>query len=119
MHCSSRGRFIQAYQDIARKLNLPGCDGPQSDTARLVSEWLSEASNGVWLMILDNADDLDILLNEGGLCFQRCHVLPSHQLCSAYVTWFDRNNHKGQTLERKVSRQGATGDTRTHAFDRG
>lgn len=63
MHCSLRGRFIQAYQDIARKLNLPGCDGPQSDTARLVSEWLSEASNGVWLMILDNADDLDIFFS--------------------------------------------------------
>ncbi|MCJ1246486.1 hypothetical protein MMC30_003694 [Trapelia coarctata] len=60
VHCSSAARFTQAYQDIARRLELPGHDDPTKDTVRLLSEWLSEASNGAWLMILDNADNLEI-----------------------------------------------------------
>ena len=48
--------FTQAYQDIARKLKLPGHDNPNIDQSDLVVRWLDE-ENSHWLMILDNADD--------------------------------------------------------------
>ena len=59
VHASTRQRFDQAYIDIARRLELPGWRDPGIDTLRLVSDWLNEADNGGWLMVLDNADDLD------------------------------------------------------------
>lgn len=48
----------QAYQDIARKLNLPGWNNPGGDIFKLVSEWLSN-EHGSWLLVLDNADDIE------------------------------------------------------------
>ena len=59
VHASTRQRFDQAYTDIARRLELPGWRDPSYDTLRLVSDWLNEADNESWLMVLDNADDLD------------------------------------------------------------
>ena len=57
VHGSPRQRLEQAYSDIAKKLKLPGWDDPAVDTLNLVSEWFNE--NDQWLMVLDNADDLD------------------------------------------------------------
>lgn len=36
---------------------MPGHDDPKCDFLRLVSSWLSNESNGSWLILLDNADD--------------------------------------------------------------
>ena len=60
---STAKRFEQAYQDIARRLKLPGWDDPSIDTLRLVSEWLTDGNHDGWLMILDNADDEDVFFN--------------------------------------------------------
>ncbi|KAL8831007.1 MAG: hypothetical protein Q9191_001103 [Dirinaria sp. TL-2023a] len=59
VHSSTAQRLNQAYRDIARKLNLPAWDDAKVDTLRLVFEWFNEVDNGQWLMILDNADDVD------------------------------------------------------------
>ena len=60
VHASTRQRFEQAYQDIARKINIPEWDNPKIDTLQVVFEWFEEAENGQWLMVLDNADDEDM-----------------------------------------------------------
>lgn len=60
VHASTKQRFDQAYRDIARRLQLPGWNDPNIDTLPLVLEWFNEADNGNWLMVLDNADDLDM-----------------------------------------------------------
>ena len=39
---------------------LPRCNDPTVDTLRLVLEWFNEADDGEWLLVLDNADDVDI-----------------------------------------------------------
>lgn len=49
----------QAYHDIGRKLNLPGWNDPTIDALKLVSEWLSNDEHGSWLLVLDNADDME------------------------------------------------------------
>ena len=54
----------QAYEDIARKLSLPGWDDPKVDFFRLVSESLSKDSYGSWLIVLDNADDEDTFFSK-------------------------------------------------------
>lgn len=60
VHASTRQRLEQAYRDIARRLKLTGWNDPAVDTLRSVVEWFNEAENGPWLMVLDNADDLDM-----------------------------------------------------------
>jgi len=52
-------RFHEAYETIAQNLSLPGLENPNVDTLRLVRDWLSDERHGSWLMILDNADDMD------------------------------------------------------------
>ena len=48
-----------AYKDIARKLYLPRWNDPNVDTFQLVSEWLSDDAHRPWLLVLDNADDME------------------------------------------------------------
>jgi tetratricopeptide (TPR) repeat protein len=60
VHASNAVRFEQAYRSIAATLQLPGWDDFKVDILRLVSGWLSNVDNGCWLMILDNADDIDV-----------------------------------------------------------
>ncbi|MCJ1460233.1 hypothetical protein MMC28_010612, partial [Mycoblastus sanguinarius] len=60
VHSSTAQRLKQAYRDIARTLTLPGWNDPRVDTLCSVFEWFNEADNVQWLMVLDNADDLDI-----------------------------------------------------------
>ena len=58
VYASTKHRFNQAYKDIAKRLELPGWNDPNIDTLRLVSDWFNETDD--WLIVLDNADDLDM-----------------------------------------------------------
>ncbi|KFY48968.1 hypothetical protein V495_00865, partial [Pseudogymnoascus sp. VKM F-4514 (FW-929)] len=60
VYASTAERFEQAYRSIATELELPGADDPKTDVFGLVSRWLSNVDNGRWLLILDNADDIDM-----------------------------------------------------------
>ncbi|OAG43666.1 hypothetical protein AYO21_02252 [Fonsecaea monophora] len=62
MYAATRSRFIQACQQMARQLNLPGCEDPKMDACALVAGWLIDEGNGPWLLIVDNADDANLLL---------------------------------------------------------
>lgn len=58
---------MQGYKDIARKLKLPGNDDPNVDTLQTVFEWFCDDANGPWLMVLDNADDNDLIFKPQSL----------------------------------------------------
>ncbi|KAH8659344.1 hypothetical protein BGZ60DRAFT_456926 [Tricladium varicosporioides] len=60
VHGGTRALFEEAYRSIADRLQLPGRHDPKNDILRLVYEWLFDETNGQWLMILDNADDIDV-----------------------------------------------------------
>ncbi|KAI9692806.1 MAG: hypothetical protein M1820_009354 [Bogoriella megaspora] len=64
IHASNAARFQQGYRDIADKILLPGREVPGADIMQLVYSWLSESSNGQWLMILDNVDDDGVFFAE-------------------------------------------------------
>ena len=49
--------FERGYQEIARRLNLPGWDEEKVDSLELVSSWFNDESNSQWLLVIDNADD--------------------------------------------------------------
>ncbi|KAI9759097.1 MAG: hypothetical protein M1840_003516 [Geoglossum simile] len=60
VHASSIARFEEGYRKIAERAKLPGWDRPDVDILRLVYSWLCDEANGRWVMIIDNADDLEV-----------------------------------------------------------
>ena len=60
VHAGNAVKFEQAYRSIAVTLQLPGWDDPKADILDVVARWLSDVDNGRWLMILDNADDIEV-----------------------------------------------------------
>ncbi|KAI0119738.1 acyl transferase/acyl hydrolase/lysophospholipase [Daldinia grandis] len=62
----SYATFEQAYQDMARKLAIKS---PEEDIRNVMRDYLSSERAGKWLIIVDNADDLDLIfgLNSRGL----------------------------------------------------
>lgn len=60
VYAASSGTILQACHEIARSLKLPTYEDPKSDPCELVSRWLKE-DDRTWLLILDNADDADVI----------------------------------------------------------
>ncbi|KAJ5963042.1 hypothetical protein N7501_007983 [Penicillium viridicatum] len=57
IHASNAARLEQGYQQIAVVAEIPERDDPKINILQLVYQWLCDARNGRWLMVLDNADD--------------------------------------------------------------
>jgi hypothetical protein len=60
VHASNLARFEEGYRKIAQRCKPSGWDEPKADILRIVSNWLSDESNGRWTMVVDNADDMSI-----------------------------------------------------------
>ncbi|KAM6513858.1 hypothetical protein FALCPG4_015064 [Fusarium falciforme] len=60
VHASSKPRFEEAYRSIAQRLELPRRNDPGIDVLGLVRDWLQTEEAGSWLMVLDNADDVNL-----------------------------------------------------------
>ncbi|KFY31849.1 hypothetical protein V493_00740, partial [Pseudogymnoascus sp. VKM F-4281 (FW-2241)] len=50
----------QAYLAVACKFGIRGWEEGSADVKRLVQEFLSRESTGQWLLVFDNADDIDM-----------------------------------------------------------
>ncbi|KAI9923368.1 hypothetical protein MW887_009938 [Aspergillus wentii] len=57
---NSLANLQTAYREIAEKLRLPGCKENSTQILELVQTYLSDESIGPWLLVLDNADDVDL-----------------------------------------------------------
>ncbi|KAI9753723.1 MAG: hypothetical protein M4579_005014, partial [Chaenotheca gracillima] len=55
----------QAYLKIADQLQIPGLENNKSNAPALVRDFLNRNDAGQWLLIIDNADDLDMWLSKG------------------------------------------------------
>lgn len=60
--------FENAYREIGRQLGIPGLDNDQADVKNLVKLALSNETAGPWLLVIDNADDKELLFGDDGLC---------------------------------------------------
>lgn len=58
----SQESFELAYREIGIRLNIPGIHDDGADVKKLVQDYLTAGQVGRWLMVIDNADDQDILL---------------------------------------------------------
>ncbi|KAF5576332.1 kinesin light chain [Fusarium pseudoanthophilum] len=65
VHASSKPRFEEAYRAIAQRMKLPKRDEPSTDILSLVRDWLQNDESGSWLMIVDNADDVNLFYPKG------------------------------------------------------
>ena len=100
IHASSKARLEQSYLEVATKVDIPGTGDGKVDILLLVSKWLADEDNGPWLLILDNADDANVLLSpfksesvSGGVPAQRCLIdfLPRVRHGAVLVTTRDRS----------------------------
>lgn len=53
----------QAYLEIARQLGLHHSDGEKEDVKVILQKHLSQPQSGRWLLIIDNADDIDMWID--------------------------------------------------------
>ncbi|KAL9624319.1 MAG: hypothetical protein Q9160_001566 [Pyrenula sp. 1 TL-2023] len=53
--------YEQACAEIVKKLTLPQIREGQVDAKELFKQYLSTGSAGKWLLVVDNADDIDVL----------------------------------------------------------
>ena len=60
IHAASRARFEESYLNVASNASIPISTDPSEDKLELVANWLKNEENGRWLMIIDNADDIDL-----------------------------------------------------------
>ena len=66
IHASSTARIEEGYREIAEVVKLAGREDPKVDILRLVRAWLRDESNGKWIIVVDNADNLSILSDLSG-----------------------------------------------------
>ncbi|KAI1202102.1 hypothetical protein F5X97DRAFT_288002 [Nemania serpens] len=59
--------FENAYREIGQLLQLPNIDAEKADVKTLVKRGLSHKDAGSWLLILDNADDPDMMFQDARL----------------------------------------------------
>ncbi|CAG8972335.1 hypothetical protein HYALB_00001738 [Hymenoscyphus albidus] len=80
--------LYQAYLDVARQLKIPGLDEDKADAKKLVQSYLSKESAGRWLLVFDNADDVNMWITQSGPGSSRLtDYLPrSEQGCIVFTT---------------------------------
>ncbi|KAH7087860.1 hypothetical protein FB567DRAFT_355749 [Paraphoma chrysanthemicola] len=57
---TSAESMLAAYLDVGKQLRIPDVEEKKSEVQKLVQHELSQASAGRWLLIFDNADDIDL-----------------------------------------------------------
>ncbi|KAL6802540.1 P-loop containing nucleoside triphosphate hydrolase protein [Trichoderma sp. SZMC 28013] len=61
IHAATQARVQEGFRLIADAVKLAGREQPKADIPLLVRNWLSIEHNGRWVIILDSADDADVL----------------------------------------------------------
>ncbi|OAL53460.1 TPR-like protein [Pyrenochaeta sp. DS3sAY3a] len=59
--------FEKAYREIGQELKVDGIGDEKADVKTLVKEALSHDRAGKWLLIIDNADDMEVLYGTPGI----------------------------------------------------
>ena len=53
----------KASREILKKANVTSWKEPQYDSLQLMKDWFESEESGKWLIVIDNADDIDLLYN--------------------------------------------------------
>ncbi|KAI4599644.1 hypothetical protein KJ359_001741 [Pestalotiopsis sp. 9143b] len=85
----SMALFEDAYRTIGQILGVPNIDDDKADVKILVKTALEQSSNS-WLLILDNADDVDLITGQTTKTGLRAY-LPFNRRGSILITTRNRN----------------------------
>ena len=97
MHASNSARLKEAFDDIAQMVGLCAQPSAAVDTVPAVYRWLSNETNGQWLMIVDNVDDeIAIESQEDGQSIPLASLLPQSDHGAILVT--SRNTDVARNL---------------------
>jgi tetratricopeptide (TPR) repeat protein len=102
----SHESFKLAYREIGVRLRIPGISDDNADVERLVKETLSLGNVGDWMMIVDNADDSQVLVGVEN---------ESHE--SARLIDYIPHSNKGAILFTTRSRKAATDLTQDNVLE--
>jgi len=61
---TDQSAFEQVYLQIGQMLKIPGIDANGADVKQLVKDTMSKKSIGPWLLIVDNADDIEMVFRQ-------------------------------------------------------
>ncbi|OCK88522.1 TPR-like protein [Cenococcum geophilum 1.58] len=87
----NRESLEQAYLDVAKQLKITGCREDKEDVKRLVQDHLGKESAGKWLLVFDNADDIDMWIGKSEQGSSRLiEYLPKNKRGSIIFTTRDR-----------------------------
>ncbi|KZL84224.1 kinesin light [Colletotrichum incanum] len=64
VNASTKATFEDSYRSIAEVLALPRRHDPGVNVLALLRDWLQKEDVSPWLMIVDNADDIEILFSK-------------------------------------------------------
>jgi len=64
IQANSRESLEQAYLHIAKQLRIPGYEEDKANVKRIVQAHLSKKDAGRWLLVFENADDVDIWIGK-------------------------------------------------------
>ncbi|MCJ1312483.1 hypothetical protein MMC25_006157 [Agyrium rufum] len=91
-----RTEFEDCYRKIGQKLGIPGIDDSDTDVKALVKEELQRDDFGRWLLVVDQADDATLLLQDVSLSTH----LPFHRHGS--ILFITRNRQIATQLKASV-----------------
>lgn len=63
VYASTRSRFEDSYLAIGRALGIPGVEAVGANAMQMVKDWLELDKLDSWLMVVDNADDVEIFFD--------------------------------------------------------
>ncbi|KAF4441973.1 hypothetical protein FACUT_2380 [Fusarium acutatum] len=60
VHASSAEKFSEGYASIASECRISGREDSTFDALSTVRDWLESKGSGKWLLVIDNADDMQL-----------------------------------------------------------
>lgn len=110
-------RFKSDYSSIATGLAIPGHDDPVIDRVKLVKEFLETPGASPWIMVVDNADDLELfesdIVEAGPNSTSHPRLLdniPENQSGTVLFTTRNKSNALALTRQVVVYNVGAMGE---------
>jgi hypothetical protein len=95
MYASNAARFEQSVCDNLDLDQLKVCrrKDPKENVFQLLHNWLSNVSDGPWLIVLDNADDARVLLEKSKIGEQAGIATTSAQQTKARLEYLPQCDH--------------------------
>ncbi|KAK2794333.1 hypothetical protein FQN52_008691 [Onygenales sp. PD_12] len=116
IHASTPERFRQGAAQIAQECKVPGHNDPKADVAQVLKVWLEEKIRGPWLMVLDNADDVQMFFGPDS-SLPSTHAEPSEFRAGTQLRHYIPNSSHGAILVTSRNKSAAVKFTKSIGAD--